>query len=529
MKRQVLLTPVLLLAVIALSACRQTPRTENQLIAALDSLQHKFEWLDHRTAQENWQLYTRGHSDSLEFFQGLGNHVVSNEDVIHTLSAGESLLKDETDRRRFQIIWASMMRGQVETKPVIARLRDSLAALDVSFRATLDGRQRTQSELCAMYRSDRDRGRREEAYRAWCSVGDTLADGLSRLFRLRNQGAQQLGYKNYMAMVFRLENESLRDYMRLVHRLDSVSAELYGDVLEDVRDRMGYSDLEIWDIGFAFSEARNRIDRYFPADSQLAYVDQTLEAIGFNIDKLPIYFDLQPRTGKSQLANAILVKPPYDVRVLANVTDGAYSTRVLMHEIGHALHFTHITQDNSLFVNRYEAPWTEGVAQFLAAFLDQESWLEAYPKVPPELVRDFLSMRRYERVIDLRMRLTQLQFEYEAYSNPGRDLNELYWELFERHMMLPRHDDIRPWAAVIHYVSHPVYLQSYLIADMVAAQTTAFFKRDYGDPVANPQLGAFLTQNYFRFGSRYDWRSLLKRGTDEKLNPDYLLKDLTVL
>ncbi|MBU2652500.1 MAG: hypothetical protein KKA81_16360, partial [Bacteroidetes bacterium] len=129
-------------------------------------------------------------------------------------------------------------------------------------------------------------------------------------------------------------------------------------------------------------------------------------------------------------------------------------------------------------------------------------------------------------VIYLRLTLTRLMFEYEAYTNPGRDLNKLYWELFERYMMLPRHEDVKAWASVIHYTTHPVYLHNYLYADMISAQTLNFLTGLYGDLIDNRAVRSFLVQNYYRFGSRYPWRDMLERGTGEKLDPKFFIERL---
>ena len=254
-------------------------------------------------------------------------------------------------------------------------------------------------------------------------------------------------------------------------------------------------------------------------------IEITLKAVGFDLDKLPIYIDVEPRAGKSETAYAFPIKPPYDIRVLASLSDGMQSTRVLMHEIGHALHSVNINQDRDLF-NSTSAAWTEGMAQIFSSLCYDSLWLANYLTLTPSRVSEYLDAVNSLQVTDLRMRLLQLKFEYEAYANPNRDLNQLYWDLFERYMMLPRHDDISPWAAIIQYTTHPVYLHNYLFADVITAQTHAAIIRQYGTLVDNADLGSFLTQNYFRFGSRYEWRDLLKRGTDEPFSPDYLISAL---
>ena len=49
-----------------------------------------------------------------------------------------------------------------------------------------------------------------------------------------------------------------------------------------------------------------------------------------------------------------------------------------------------------------------------------------------------------------------------------------------------------------------------------------------GDMVGNQTISSFLNQNYFRFGSRYDWRELLERGTGSGLNPEFLISKLGI-
>jgi peptidyl-dipeptidase A len=117
-------------------------------------------------------------------------------------------------------------------------------------------------------------------------------------------------------------------------------------------------------------------------------------------------------------------------------------------------------------------------------------------------------------------------FEYEAYTNPDRDLNKLYWDLYERYVMLPRHDDMRAWAAVTHFTTHPIYLQNYLFADIIAAQTLAYLHRGGLNLAFDNSAGAFLVQDYLRFGGRYRWKELLERGTGEPFNPERYLSQM---
>ena len=514
---------VLLASIVLVISCQETPITRDQVLATMDSLEHKMDWLDYRIAQETWNLYTTGTADSLAYFQGLYNYLISDKETARILKQGEKLLTDEVDIRRLKLILSSFAGGQVETNTLISSLRDSLTQVDISFRAEFEGKQYEQNELYKIYQSDKKRSRREKAYRAYCQIGEKLADGVTRLFRLRNQEARKLGYNNYLSLIFSSQDIDSRKYLQLLQQLDSLSVQPYKAIIHDIQSRLHLDYTEVWDLAYAYYNTTKKVDAFFPADSQLVFIKNSLKPLGFNLDKMPIYFDLAPRLQKSQFAYAFPIKIPYDIRVLANITDGMYSNSVLFHEVGHAVHFASIVQDRPLFANSVDASWSEGMAQIFASFCDNELWLKKYAHLPPSLVESVKQTRRDLDIIYLRTTLTRLMFEYEMYNNPNRDANKLYWDLFERYMMLPRHDDLYPWAGIIHYTTHPVYLQNYLYADMITAQTLAKLRDMYGDIVDNPSVGAFLVQNYFRFGARYDWRDLLERGTGERLNPEYLI------
>jgi len=493
-------------------SCQEVQPTRDEVILLLDDLEKKFEWLDYRIANETWDLYTKGQADSLDYYQGLYNHVISNAKTFNILKYADKIDLDEIDKRRLELLYADFLIGRVETDEKIVNLRDSLSSIDINYRAEFEGTTTTTPGLYYIYRNDKNSMRRENAYRAWVSVGEKLHDGLGRLIRHRNLVARKYGYNNYLTMVFNQQGIKTGEYLNLLKELDSLSEKSYQDILESIKEKLGKDYPEIWDLGYAYSGINLEIDHYFPNGSQLSIISSSLEALGFELNKMPIYFDLEPREGKSQFAYAFTIKAPYDMRVLANLTDGLYSTTVLMHELGHAITSASVQQTEPLFQGNLDGSWSEAIAQIFASFTGDTAWLKTYAGIPSETAKRFADAKKEQDIIYLRQTLLRLQFEYEAYTKPAGDLNKRYWELFEKYMI----------------TTHPVYLQNYLYADIITAQTRAFLKRNYMKLVDNPTVGSFLVQNYLRFGSRYDWRELLKRGTDEDLNPGYFISKLKI-
>lgn len=514
----------LLLAV----SCSQQQVSREQLLATMDSLEHKVEWLEYKNMLETWDYYSTGEADSLEFYEALYNELLQDPGLVSSLQVGKSVLTDEIDLRRRDLLLAQVLWGKVETAPEVTGLRDSLAQIDQIFRPEFEGQEQSRRYVYDVYRYDSNRRRRQSAYRSWTAVGDEIADGLSRLFRVRNQLARQLGYNNFFAMVFKVYGFDVDEYRAMLNLLDSMTLKPYTGILDRIGAKLNLDDLEYWDLGYAYADINGSVDRYFPADSQMVYIKQSLKAMDLNLDKLPIYFDLEAREGKSEYVFSIPIKPPHDVRVMGRQTDGLYSALLLLHEIGHAIHFSSVVQDREIFARNINGSWSEGMAAIIVGLLREKGWLTKYGKLPPALADSYLLALKEQTIISLRMRLTWLRFEYEAYANPNRDINKLYWDLFEKYMRLPRHDEIKPWASIMHFTSVPVYLQNYIYADIIAAQTLNYIHDNYGEMVDNPRASAFLVQNYYRFGARYRWQELLKRGTNEELTIKYYIRQLGI-
>lgn len=521
-------TIVLLSVFIVLSGISKSHASEQDVIQSMDQIEKKIEWLDYKIASEEWNLYTTGHSDSLDFYRQLYNYTLSEPSTIKQIKEGASVLSNESDLRRLSLLSKLIIeRSKIDAE--IDQLKDSLSALEINYRPQLNGDETTTVELYKIYRSDSNPSVRESAYRAYVSVGELKADGILKLVKLRNQKASQEGYNNYFTYAFDKMNIDINWYEEFLKKLDKISEKRYEEILNSLKSRLNKTNIEIWDLGYASSNVDLAVDNYFPVDSQLVYIKRTLDKIGFNIEKYPIYFDLDTKQGKSQYAYAFPIKIPIDIRVLANQSNGFNSCKVLFHEIGHALHFASIKQKNSLFRNMIDGTWLEGIAQTFAAMMLDPVWLSKYAHLPDLLIEQFESTKEEQDIIYLRSNLLRLNFEYEIYKNPNQDINKLYWDLFEKYMKLPRHDDLYPWASEIYYATHPVYLQNYLLADIIAAQNISYIKENFGSFIDNEMTRSFLIQNYLRFGARYSWQNLLKRGTDQNLQPDYFLRNLGLI
>ncbi len=524
MRRSFLIQVIIFCIAFVLSSCKEEQVTEDRVLAALDSLEYRLEWLDYRLAEERWKYLTNGTDDSLSYFEDLYNELIFTDPAFQILKRGRNLLTKDEDIRRGQILFSRLLIGRVESHPEILSLREPDRSGGPRVK-TFDRELNYNFFLKAGERNHRrDRaGRETEAL--FFAEQNVFPQLTPQLVRLRNQQARREGYNSFFALAAAALNMNVSEYTTLLEQLDKASRPAYQTILEQLRSELGGSQPEVWDLGLLLvSETELELDRYLTADSQRIFVYRTFDSLGLSLGGMPLYwhdeYDITLKPG----VQSIPVKPPYDVRICGMYAEGHRWSSRLMGQAGQAVHYLNIAQDRPLFVNNLHPVWREGISSLFASLCSDSLWLVQYAHVPPVTAGRFLTDERRAGIVQLRILLAHLKFEHEIYTNSDRDLDKLYWDILEEMLMIPRHDDLQYWRHISAFLYHPVELQAALYGDLIAAQTIAYLEEHYGGLAGQPESFSFLVQNYMRFGSRYPWWELVERGTGEPLNPKYLLE-----
>jgi len=220
------------------------------------------------------------------------------------------------------------------------------------------------------------------------------------------------------------------------------------------------------------------------------------------------------------------VSPPKDIRILNRVQNGFAGMHSLLNQTGISLYSAYIAQERPLYNYAADTTWQMAMGEIISAMANDSAWLYDVASMPVGFISQFKQAKIEQELIIIRELLANINFIYEAHINPDRDLNLLYWELYQKFTGLPRHEDMIIWSTVPELTSDPMLLVRKLAAKTIAAQSVNYMTTYFGPLINNHNTSSFLVQNYFRFGSRYAWSELLQRGTGEKLNPIHLKKFL---
>lgn len=489
---------------------------------ALDSLELKLARVEYRLALEQWEKSTTGVSDSLSFFEDLYRSVCGDEATFTSLRGRRSRLAQEDLTRRYDILYPLVLRNYIDRKARTRPIYDSLVDFFASDWCEYDGRAWPRDLVHQLYTRQTQIDKREALYRAINSPGEGTADLMGRLIRLRNQSARRIGFNDYFNLSMAARLDKPESFLKLVQQIDSATGPEYRQTLEYLQSESKQDVFEQWDMQSRLAEALVATDRYFPPDSQMKFVTRSMAGIGFKLANLPIYFQLQSDSLAPGSASLMIVDAPHDIRVAVNISSGIETTGQMMYSIGRAIQVSGTAQERALLSRETDEAWQIGMGLFFEQLCYNSDWLEAYPGMPSRLIAQFSQAARASELLTIRLLLVDAMFEFEAYRNPNRDLNQLYWDLYAIYTGLPRHDDLTPWATREALVTNPLGAHNRLKARVIAAQTRAYLRENYGSLIDNREVKSFLVHNFFRFGSRYPWQGLLQRGTGREFSPDYL-------
>jgi len=416
MYRAALVVVVALVAAVFSSSCREEQLTEQRVVSLLDSLDHKLVWLEYRLNSERWDALTTGKSDSLEFFERLYNYVITDRQNYDRLQQGEKLLSDKVDQRRAELILSRMQLGQIESHPEVIALRRAIGNPVIHAGGLISGLPLLDSSQS---------GRPGSGYVGRLHVDPQLSDAMGRLIRLRNQLARRERFNNYYALSMNSQGLDVDGHLRLLNRLEEASRPHYRQFLDSLAAQRGVTALSIQDVSLLIAgQGSSGAWSNFPADSEYVLVKESLAAIGFDLERLPIYFADTEAGDSTSLIQCIAVRPPSDVRVYGYRPGRPHE---YLHQVGRALHWTHVGDDRPLFNSVLSPIWSEGVSRVFAYLADEPVWLEEYAHASALSIERHRRERAGVETARLRWTLMHLMFEYEAYTNPDRDLNRVYW------------------------------------------------------------------------------------------------------
>jgi hypothetical protein len=179
-----------------------------------------------------------------------------------------------------------------------------------------------------------------------------------------------------------------------------------------------------------------------------------------------------------------------------------------------------------VFLTGDQTPMSEGLAECLGFFAYDHHWLERAGKVPASRSMQLERAGKMSQFVWLRRSIClNAWFEITAYGNLHANLDSLYavaYQRFTQTELPPGHFfGYRDMLA-----TGPIYYQSYLYADMIAAQLQDAMQSQFGvqDLTKEPRVAGWLTRYFFAPGGSVAWPEKVRRATGKPLGTEALAR-----
>jgi len=312
----------------------------------------------------------------------------------------------------------------------------------------------------------------------------------------------------------------------------------YGEAIQSIRKHPGVNNYRT-----KIAEWDNHVESAIKQQGVKNIIEKTAKLVGLPVgqilDKSDLYKDPK-RPGKLKHWATLGINAPHDVRILANIPENTQELEI-HHIKGQALHeiFMHgicdfQSMDSGLpyFLRRNANTLTaEALAEMGESLVFNETWLNQVLDIPKEVIANYQPYIKYKQMKDLVEMLQHLIASYNVekamYENPDQDLGKIYLQALQD--LNPSDvrfvdDQALSWADTIHFVSHPVYLQNYILGRAIGAQMQNTLDKDY-EGFPSPKAGEHI-RKCRSTGLLYDWPEQLQRMTGKPLSTDALIHQL---
>jgi len=498
---------------------------EAALKAWADELERVMSLLCRGLAEGQWRLFTTGEADMLEALDDARVAIYGDTDVLDALctvrraTADGWTASDLALGRRLAMLHREFLREAVASDPAISAASTDLAGRMSRFRAKLGGAPTADAALMQILATDPDRARREAAWRARCAPAPDYAADICSLRDMRNEQARCRGYRDFYELGLTVRGLQADQLTALVSSLLEHTQPAWRAICDDLAERVGTTQLMPWDLGLGDpqSDDLRRFDAAHARDRAL----RTFSAMGLPLEAVTL--DLDAREGKSEHAWCVPVDPPTDIRVTATLADGLSGDNTLLHELGHAAHSAYVTGEHFVLRDAPNDAFHEGLAQLFAYLAYNPHWLCWTAGLSEAEAARLAARGRRKKLLSMRWWIVWIRLEQALFSTPQRDVTEAFWSICEDVLGITADAELREipaWARVVHLATHPVYIQNYVIADVVAAQLDDALRKRFGRWFETPAAGAHLRDSVIAPGALLEVDELLVRASGRALDAE---------
>lgn len=429
---------------------------------------------------------------------------------------------DPTLARRRQFFLQEAEEALIIGDKKLAQLVEEMERDEGAIRYRVGEKRLTRAELNRLLAHEPDRELRRKAWLAQEQITALTGERVRKAMKMRKSLARRHAGREFRD--FMLERKQT-DRRRVLDWFEQIRRETEGEYQElqaRMRRELKVEKLEPWDMDYYFSTLTGEWDeKLLKPEEGWATVKKVAATLGLDLERPGLDVVIADITFGGATYPIYYGK---EARIVMNKYTGVRFADTLLHESGHGLHFTMMSEPSFLLRANYAEPYGEGLGDVMSLLLYREQFAVGHFGLSADQFRALRERRRLRALESLRETIADSLFEFAAYENPDQNLPTLYNRIYSEWLGVDMHG-ASTWAFDPFYSSGPFYLQSYVLSEMVATQVHHALEQRFGK-TWGPEAGAYLSDNFYTRGGRVPLDDIMREGTGEPLTAKYLIEAL---
>src|SRR5712692_9680555 len=290
--------------------------------------------------------------------------VVDDPEFLHKLEAAH--FDDAVLQRRKQLFLEVATDSQISTDPDLATLVESIRKDGSSIRYKINGKLLDRPELDNVLGHAVDRDLRRQAWYAQADLTTLTGNRIREAMKLRNRLGLRYARENFSDFMLRRRATNRRDLSNWFQQIRTSTEPEYQALLSRMQRELRVEKLEPWDLEYYFSTQRPELENKFGLEGAWERTTKVASLLGFDFSRLPVAVKITDITFGGYTMPIWYGK---EIKVLVSKHTGIRFADTILHESGHALHFSFVQEPTFILRDNYPPPMDEGLGQTMSLML----------------------------------------------------------------------------------------------------------------------------------------------------------------
>lgn len=420
-------------------------------------------------------------------------------------------------QRRRQLFLEVAADLQISTNAELATRVESIRKDGSAMRYKVGGKLLDRPELDNVLGHSADRDLRRQAWYAQADLTTLTGDRIREVIKMRNELGGRYAAEKFSNFMLQRRGTNRRDLSKWFEQIKTSTEPEYRVLLSRMQRALRIEQVEPWDLQYYFSTLTPELESRFGFDSAWERTTRVASRLGFEFSRLPVDVKIADITFGGY---TMPIWYGREIKLLVSKHSGILFADTILHESGHALHFSFVQEPTFILKDNYPPPMDEGLGQTMSLMLFRPEIATAVYGLSTEEASALRERHRVETNYAMRALMVESEFELEAYDNPDQELDGLYDRICSKYLEVDCHRS-RTWGYDPYYAAIPIYQQSYVLAEMFAYQVHHSLDQKFGRNWGR-QAGTYLHDKFLVRGGSLTLEQIMRRGTGEGLTARYL-------